>query len=216
MATLLENILWNTPSVYITDHQLAHALGGSKDSLYARLNRAVKKGQLIRVKRGLYCVSERLALKRPHPFELAQLIYGPSYISVESALSYHGLIPEAVHSITATTTKRNNEFKTPLGNFTYCRLPTKDFFVGVNHLTEGHHQFMLASPWKALLDYIYCYKKNWTSLEPVEHNLRIDLDDLPRISQKELERLQTFYHRNSIDRFIKNIPKEFINEHRYY
>ena len=212
MSKFLENALWENPSVYVTEDQLAYFLGGTPDSRYARLSRAVSKGYLIRVKRGLYCLSERMSLKIPHPFELAQLIYGPSYISLESALSYHGFIPEAVHAITSATTKRNKEFKNPLGQFVYHRLPIDNFFMGVRLIKENKHQFFMASPWKALLDYIYCYKKEWYDLEPIQDSLRIELEDVPKTSEEELEQLKAFYNSKRIERFIKNIPMEFISE----
>lgn len=213
MNTALANNLWRYPSAYITEDQLAQYLGGSADSRYARIRRAVQDGYLIRLKRGLYQLGERFSPKTSHPFEAAQLIYGPSYISLESALSYHGLIPEAVRVITSTTMKRQNAFKTPFGLFAYHTLPVNNFFIGVNYVKENNYTFLLASPWKALLDYIYCYKKKWTGLEPLAESLRIDLDDLPKISSTDLEQLKNFYQRENINHFIKHLPKEYIDEH---
>ncbi len=213
MSSAFENILWRNASVYVSEDQLAHFLDGSPDSRYARIKRAVQAGYLVRVKRGLYYLSSRLVPEQPHPFELAQLIYGPSYISLESALSYHGLIPEAVHTITSATTKRNKEFHTPLGAFSYHRLPIDNFFIGVAQIKENNCRFFMASPWKALLDYIYCYKKNWQNLDPVQESLRIELEDLPILPQDYLSQLGSYYHSRRIERFIKNIPKEFISEH---
>ncbi len=212
MGTLIEKTFWRHPSPYLSEDQLAHYLGGTVNSRYSRLKRAVKQGHLIRIKRGLYCLSERLAKKASHPFELAQLIYGPSYISLESALSFHGLIPEAVHSITSATIKRNKKLQTPLGQFIYFRLPVDNFFIGVNHIKENEHQFFIASPWKALLDYIYCYKKEWYDLSPIQKSLRIELNDLPKINTDELQQLNLFYHNKRIKNFIKNIPRELIDE----
>lgn len=213
MNELLTNILWRNASVYMTEEQLAHLLDGTPDSRYARLHRAVAKGQLLRVKRGLYCLGERLAAQQnAHPFELAQLVYGPSYISLESALSYYGLIPEAVRVVTSVTTKRNKKFLTPLGEFSYRRLPTNDFFLGVNFCQDGNNKFFMASPWKAILDYIYCYKKEWHTLTPMVESLRLDVENLPKISKEDLLRLKEFYHCKRIDRFIANFPVEFIDE----
>ena len=110
MSINLESILRKNASAYLTAAQLSQLLGRTSDSIFARLNRAIKKGQLTRVKHGLYCIADYITNKRPHPFELAQFIYGPSYINLESALSYHGLIPEAVHSITSVSIYRNKSF----------------------------------------------------------------------------------------------------------
>ncbi len=213
MSTLLETTLRRHPSVYLTEDQLAHLLGGTPHSRYARLKRAVKKGLLVRVKRGLYYLNEELAFMRPHSFELAQFIYGPSYISLESALSYHHLIPEAVYSITSVSLKRNHLFKTPLGEFRYSRLPTENFFIGVTLVQEGRYRFFMASPWKAILDYIYCYKKDWDNLSLFHDSLRVEWEDLPVISREKLDQFKCFYHSRRIDKFIRNVPKEFIDEH---
>ena len=213
MSTTIENNLWQNPSVYITEVQLAHLLGDSADSRHAHIRRAVQKGRLVRIKRGLYYLGERLTSNRPHPFEIAQLIYGPSYVSLEAALSHHGLIPEAVYTITSVTIKRQRSFKTSLGLFVYHTLPTDNFFTGVSYVQEGGHIFLLASPWKALLDYIYCYKKKWKGLEPLSESLRIDPEDLPKISKAELEQFKHFYQRENINYFINYLPKECIDEY---
>jgi predicted transcriptional regulator of viral defense system len=213
MNKQLENELRNNPSPLITQGELAHLLKKGANSRHSQLSRAAKKGELIRVKRGLYCLSEHLAKRTPHPFELASFIYGPSYISLESALSYHGLIPESVPSITSTSIKRNTTAQTPFGFYTYHRLPTFNFFIGVEHVKEDDNQFLLATPWKALLDYIYCYKKNWQDLSPVVDSLRIEPDDLPSLTRDNLLALNSFYQSQRIHRFIKHIPRTFIREH---
>ena len=210
MSTLIENTLWKNSQTYWTEVQLAHYLGGSEDSVSARIRRAVEKKLLIRVKRGLYYLGERLAAKRHHPFELAQLIYGPSYLSLETAMSFHHLIPEAVYTITSATCKRNKEFATSTRMFSYQHVPAENLFIGVERIQEGDYRYLMASPWKAILDYIYCYKMDWDSVDPLEGSLRIELEDLVKIPYADLMQLQVFYHSSRIDRFIQNIPRELI------
>lgn len=210
MTTLIENTLWKNTLTYWTEAQLAHYLGGSADSVAARIRRAVEKKLLIHVKRGLYYLGERLTVKRHHPFELAQWIYGPSYLSLELAMSFHNLIPEAVYTITSATCKRNKEFTTPTRMFSYQRVPTENFLIGVERIQDGNYSYLMATPWKAILDYIYCYKMNWDSIDPLEGSLRIELEDLVKISSDDLMQLQTFYRSSRIDRFIQNIPRELI------
>jgi hypothetical protein len=65
------------------------------------------------------------------PMEIANPLYGPSYISLEYALSYYGLIPERVESITSVTTKRSKKFITPLGSFSYEHIPLKAYPIGI-------------------------------------------------------------------------------------
>src|SRR6185503_4405194 len=87
-----------------------------------KIHELVKSGILQRVTKGLYIAGQALQAERPDPFLLANQILGPSYVSVESALSYHGLIPERVYATTSMTTKAARQYQTPLGTFTYTRL----------------------------------------------------------------------------------------------
>jgi len=212
MSTLLEDKLWHFPAPVATESQLAQLLGGSADSYSARINRAVATGQLIRIKRGIFSLGKRLAARPLHSFEIAQFIYGPSYISLESALSYHGLIPEAVYMTTSACILRNKTFRNSLGDFSYNRLPINNFFIGVECIQEGDNQFLMASPWKALLDYIYCRKENWCDFTPVEESLRIELSELPKITRTELINFKKYYHSKRISIFIDVVPQELIDE----
>lgn len=213
MSTVLEQKLQQYRQQCVTQHDLTALLDGSIDSRGAKIQRAVDKNQLIRIKRGLYCLGKYFTAEQPNPFTISQFIYGPSYISLASALAYHGLIPEAVYNTTAVSIKRTNEFVTPLGRFTYSRLPTKNFFTLVklkhNNKTDA---FFISMPWRALLDYIFCYKKNYNLLAMAQ-DLRLDLDDLPKIGNNDLQELQQYYGSNRINKFIKSIPGEFINEY---
>ena len=193
MSTLLEKKLWHFPAPTVTESQLAQLLGGTADSYSARINRAVAQGQLIRLKRGVFCFGKRLASRSLSFFEMAQFIYGPSYISFESALSYHGLIPEAVYMTTSACVLRNKKFENTLGRFSYNRLPTENFFIGVDYVEQGDNRFLMASPWKALLDYIYYRKENWRDFSPIEESLRIELSELPKITRIELSNLKKYY-----------------------
>src|SRR5438270_12510241 len=124
MAKILERALQNYPRPYLTDIELERLLGGTPDSRYGKVKRMLVQGKLLHIRRGLYCITRELGyLQKPSLLEMAQYIYGPSFISLESALSYHNLIPEAVYTTTSVTSKRSKEFKTPLGYFSYRQVP---------------------------------------------------------------------------------------------
>ena len=212
MGTLLEDKFWHYSAPVVTESQLALLLGGTADSYSARINRAVAKSQLIRIKRGVFCLGKKLAAKPLSLFEIAQFIYGPSYISLESALSYHGLIPEAVYMTTSVCILRNKTFRNPLGDFSYNRLPLENFFIGVDYVNQSDTSFLMASPWKALLDYVHCRKKNWYDFSPVEESLRIEPSELPKITRAELTLFKKYYHANRIAIFIDAIPEKLIDE----
>ncbi|MBI2194794.1 MAG: hypothetical protein HYU36_22665 [Planctomycetes bacterium] len=100
-------------------------VGGSAARQHSLLKRSMAAGEVLRIHRGLYCLANRFLASKPNPFVLAQRVYGPSYVSLESALSYHGWIPEAAYAVTSTSVNRSREFDTPLGLFSFASVPQK-------------------------------------------------------------------------------------------
>jgi predicted transcriptional regulator of viral defense system len=92
-------------------------------------------------------------------YYISNLIYKPSYVSLESALSYYNLIPEAVYLTTGISTRKTNSFDTPVGNFSY-RSIREDLFFGYNLVRMGNHTVRIANPEKTLLDYLYLNSLN--------------------------------------------------------
>lgn len=203
MSKTIDNLIRTHERGYFTDAELDVLLNGTSNSRYSKVKRLIAQGKLLHIRRGLYCIAERP--EKCHPFEIAQLIYGPSYISYESALSFHQLIPEAVYTITSACIKRSKQFHTPLGVFNYLRLPEENFFTGVDLVVEQGHSFFMATPWKAICDYIYSYKKEWKNTTSLTESLRIDLDALPPIHSQEIELFDEYYHNKRMRRFFKNL-----------
>ena len=112
----------------------------------------IKKGHLIMLRRGLYLTAEE-ALKN-NSMALATKIYPPSYVSLEMALGFYGIIPEAVFTITSVTTRKTKSFKTPQGNFSYQKIK-KTAFGGYEAKKAGKISFNLALPEKAIVDFFY-------------------------------------------------------------
>ena len=176
-------------------------------------------GELIRVKKGLY-VFGRAAAKHPYSVELlANLIYGPSAISLRYALSYYGLIPEAVHTITSITNKRNKQFSTPVGDFTYTYLPSAKYTFGIQlQRMPNNTHFLIASPEKALCDMIYLSEKKLqiTSEEALEaylfDDLRIDEEAFKTLSISCIKQLADCYHHPRLTRF-SNYAHLWVNNH---
>lgn len=125
-----------------------------------RILNMVKNGQLIRLKNGFYLLKDKIQHKSGTviPYEqVANLLYGPSYVSLEWALSFYGIIPERVHTITSMTLGRNKSYSTPIGDFSYHMLAPSKYFIGVTHknTADGPGGFMIATPEKALADLVY-------------------------------------------------------------
>lgn len=209
MNTLTETAIKTLPRGFFTTHDVAAMFPGSNDRRYGLIKRAVADEEIIRIRRGLYCLSPAYGREKLNLFTLAQLIYGPSYISLESALSAHGWIPEAVYTTTSVSFGKSKEFNTPLGSFSYCRIPQKEFFAGVEKRTDDHgNTFLLAKPSKALADYVYLYKKVWSRPEDATRDMRIEYRNLQTIPDDELDLLAGNYRSRRVKRFIAAVRRE--------
>ena len=114
-----------------------------------------RQGHLIRIKKGLFIVAPNDGMAAIGRELIANHLYGPSYISMESALAYHRLIPERVYSVISVTTKRSKRYNTPLGIFEYRSVSPAYFSIGIElQSPENNTTFLMASPEKALCDMI--------------------------------------------------------------
>jgi len=198
------------PGDIFTDTFLKNYLYGTEDSRYSLVKRWLKQGKIIRLKKGLYVLGEKNRKKGLNLFQAAQMLYGPSYISLESALSYHGWIPEAVRTVTSAVAKRGREIRTPVGVFSYTPVKFSNFFAGVARVENEGGVFLMASPWRALADYIYAYRKTWKGLKPVVEDLRIDPENFKNTDFKELEELYNSAQNSRVKVFIEKSKKELI------
>lgn len=209
MQKLTELSLDKSVSGIITRQEVACWTGGSADRQFALLKRALAEGEVIRVHRGLYCLADKYLREKPNPLLFAQRIYGPSYISLEMALSLHHWIPEAVYTITNTSVDRSREFDTPLGHFSYTRVPQKTFYEAVTHVKAATgNSYLLATPLKALADYVYAHKCDWQSAEPVVQSLRVDESVLRDLEADTFDRLLTNYTSRRVQRFLTGLRKD--------
>ncbi|MDH6303846.1 putative transcriptional regulator of viral defense system [Parabacteroides sp. PF5-5] len=114
-----------------------------------------QEGKIIRLKRGMYVVSPKVSKQLLSMELIANHIYGPSYVSMETALRYYGLIPEQVYTVRSMTTNRSKNFENPVGNFEYITVDEAYYPIGITQQTvENKYTFLIASPEKALCDMI--------------------------------------------------------------
>ena len=207
MRENLYKTLLNYPRPYITEAEIDVLLSRTADSRYGIVKRLLAKGVLLHIRRGLYSIVPQTTHSlKPHPFELAAHIYAPSYVSLESALSFHQLIPDSVYTTTCVTNKLSKEFTTPLGDFSFISVPFDDLYTEVQLIQQNEHRFFMAKPWKAICDYIYCYKKNWKSISPLIKSLRID--NFPTLSETQKQTLEEYYQHSRITTFLKSAIKD--------
>ncbi len=168
--------------------------------------RMVKNEELIRLKNGVYLISEKI--KRGNltlvPFEqLANFLYGPSYVSMEWALSFYGMIPERVHTVTSMTLGRNKEYHTMVGDFSYLTLPEKCYSVGVTQKETPDFLggFLIASPEKALADLVFKTCRNLDKEQLKKELLeskRIDPQSFRELDRGLLDEIAKSYQTKSV------------------
>lgn len=202
-------ILLNWPKPYISGIDLHHILNKTPDSRHAIIKRAVGKGYLIPIRRDLYLIKNT---KKPSldTFEIASIIYGPSYVSFESALSYHGWIPEAVRTVTSASIKRAREFETPIGIFSYEHIPTKAFSFGVGQHQQEALTLFIASPVKALADIVYARRRTWESIEDLSNDLRIEIESFQNSDRELFHQLIENYPSSRVKKTLNVLLKGFL------
>ena len=156
----------------------------------------LKTKALLRVKKGIYVFGQN-SIRGPYCLEhLANIIYGPSVISLEYALSFYGWIPERVYEITSVTTGRNKIFDTPLGRFNYRHQKYQIFPYGITDIVIQDRHVLMASPEKALLDLLYFSKPIFKNQHEFDthlfENLRIDEEQFEK-SKYDLYELAKIY-----------------------
>ena len=167
------------------DYQvLMSALSGyasPRDRVTALLN----SGAVIRVKKGLYVFGKDYSLAPYSREVLANLVYGPSIISMEYALAYHGLIPERVEQLTSVSLGRSRRFETPVGVFSYRQ--TRNLSIGVELRGPERNRFLIASPERALADSLKADRKSGLRSIGEMKNYLIDNKRIPAESLSSLD-----------------------------
>ena len=184
---------------------LPHA---TRAAVYAHVQRALKSGEVIQLRRGLYHLSSSVFPSLVSTEMLANLIYGPSYVSLESALSYHGWIPEAVHNCTSVTSGRPRHFDTPHGRFSYVRIKQTPLMAGVLCEQATGGTFLVATPLKALADIVAARGLDWTDSRPLVSSLRIESEDIDGLTSEDFDMLDGVYYSRRARTFLASLRKE--------
>ena len=184
MQKLTERVYKLAPPGGLFDESVVRNLfpGLSVGAKKLLVHRAVKQREVLRLKPGCYCLAPDYRKSHPHPFVVAAVLHSPSHISLESALSYHGLIPEAVQLVSSVTLQRSRSFKTPLGYFSFHRVPVSNPGAGIKAITVDRNGWaFVATPLRAIADLIYLRKEvQWEPNGPgfLMESMRIEEEDL--------------------------------------
>lgn len=176
-----------------------------------KIGRLLAEGAIVRVKKGLYVFGAAFR-RAPQCLEtLANLIYGPSCVSLQYALAYHGLIPERVSTITSVTTGKRRTFITPLGTFTYMPLNATRYHCGIDRVElPNRGAFLIATAEKALLDLAWVDRRlHGRSIADCRayllEDLRIDPESLRRLDMARLRTIAEYHASEKIARVVKAI-----------
>ena len=182
------------------DYQLAMQHLADYAAPRDKLRQLCAQGEIARVKKGLYTPLEE---GRPviDPLVLSGLVYGPSYVSRETALAIHGLIPERVEEITCMTPLKEKRFQTPAGRFTYRVMPKAAFAMGVGIAEARGGTYFLACPEKALCDRVGMVRGLTEAAEVealLDEDLRIDSGALAGMDVALVRQIADAYGRRNV------------------
>ena len=178
-----------------------------------KINAMVKKRELLQLKRGVYAFNSDY---RDYPLNLiavANLLHKPSYVSFEYALSYYGLIPERVYSVTSATSYKSAEYSTEIGNFSYTKISSKAYSLGLEWKHDSKDGgYLIATVEKALCDTIYqdvrVKKLNKNEImEYLENDLRIEWSELNKLDTTLMWKISMAYSSSLLQKITAAIAK---------
>ena len=191
--------------------QVDRLLGGSDARRYGQVNRALKAGELIKPRRGLYVLSPVYRKQPLHQFVLAQQMLPGSYVSAESALGFHGWIPESVHTVLSMTHRGKSVTydHAQLGRFEFRRMTTHTgyFLQSVARHELQQQAALIAEPLRALLDLVYLRKFEWQGLGFLTSGMRIDEQQLRTVTESDIARLKDVYKGKREQAFLTGLQR---------
>ncbi len=172
-----------------------------------QISRWQKAGRLVQLKRGFYLLPEAYRKTEVSELYLAGVLCKPSYVSLEKALEYHGVIPEGVPVYTSVTTKRPGRLTTPLGIFDY-RHVRASLFWGYRSVRFAGQTAFIAAPEKALLDLFYLRPIKVTA----DYLSEMRLQNVEAINVKELFRYARRFRKPKMTAAAETV-KDYIRQY---
>ena len=159
---------------------------------YDKIMDLVEKGYLIQLRRGLYITTDKVSSKSPEPFLLANHLYGPSYVSLDAAMYYHGLIPERTFEVSSVTIKASAKFQIQNTVYSYVHLPAAYYPIGIESVELAENQnVLMASAGKSVCDKIITttginLRSKKQAMGFLVDDLRIEKDRLREFNLREM------------------------------
>lgn len=174
-----------------------------------KIKRESKSGNIYRLTRGIYETN-----KNVEPYFLASSILSPSYLSFDWALSFYGLIPEKIVSITSASLniKKNKTYINKFGRFEFSDISANAFSEGLTYIENGDYIVRIATKEKAICDSLAKWRvvRNISDLKELLFvDKRIDDDEFAACDFKLMMRLASLYNKTNLNMLIKLIRKEY-------
>ncbi len=210
MTNITESICQSSLQGHLIKEQdLANLFPGTAARRYGLVNKAIKRKELLPLRRGLYMLASQQG--GVSAYYIANQLVPFSFVTAEAALQFHQWIPERVTQITSMAAfGRNKTTRTFLGDFLYKKNSIKltDFYVGVERI-EIHQQFVLmATPLRALVDYVYWHKVKEANVDFLINSLRIEEEHLKTIEISEINALWHVYKSVCVNKLLKTLKIE--------
>lgn len=193
----------------LEERQLAELVGGSAARRYGLVNRAIKEGALLRIKRGTYVLAADYRAEPVHPFAVAQSLLPGSYISFETALSYHGWIPESVFTTASVSPGRKTlEYVTEaFGSFAFHPVAIHQYrlLTSVDRVVLGKQTALVAQPLRAILDLVALRKQPWQGLDWLTSGMRVDEAQLIALKRADFAVLRPVYKHKAVIAFLDQL-----------
>lgn len=205
----MDPFLYQIKTTSIKKEDLIHLLGNSID-IDSWIAQRIEQEELIPLTEDFYVVAHRCK-DAPDPLEqIANHLYEPSYVSLEWALAYYGMIPEGVYNVSSITTNETKSFKTSLCWFFYEFLEPYRFNIGITHIQNSIGGFLMATPEKALADLIHLRSNDLDVNELVVDLLegrRIDESDLEKLNKNHLLEIEKQYQSQAVTNLVLAVDK---------
>ncbi|MDP3974802.1 MAG: hypothetical protein Q8P88_00750 [Candidatus Jorgensenbacteria bacterium] len=186
-----------------TPREFRDIFGISANTASVFIKRNLKSGLFIKLRNNYYVLKD----SNPSLCLIANKLYQPSYISLQTALSHYGIIPEVVYATTSVTAKMSREFATPKGDFIYRRIK-KTAFTGYGLRYIDRDNVFIAEPEKALADYLY-----FVDLKKVSLNDRLALAN---VNKKKLIQSAKLFKRSSLLKLVDRVYVEHKKPRKIY
>jgi len=214
MQTLTQRVFALAPPGGLFDAAVVRNLfpGATPGARKLLVHRAVHHGEVLRLRSGLYGLGPDYRKTALHPFTVAAALHGPSHVSLETALAFHGLLPEAVFQVASVTARRSRTYTTPLGTFVFRRVPCHDPKAGVRAVRLSPDAWaFVALPLRAIADLVYLRRDiSWSrnGLDFLTKSLRMENDDLHTLNLGAVPEIRRAIRNRRTQDYLDGLRKE--------